>query len=158
MIWLCGETLRNQAFGLDLGVYVSCLLALPKELVLGNDVSSVFFFFFNSFCIHHFHCELLPNPNPLTFFIFHVHSIFSVISQIGLLFLGVSFFSNSICHNVEKRSDIKLREDDFLRLARLILPATNLAISKMRKLFSGEPSMTLKVGLNEKTQSLNYIN
>lgn len=72
-------------------------------------------------------------------------SIFSVISQIGLLFLGVSFFSNSICHNVEKRSDIKLREDDFLRLARLILPATNLAISKMRKLFSGEPSMTLKV-------------
>ncbi|XVF66785.1 hypothetical protein PTKIN_Ptkin10aG0065900 [Pterospermum kingtungense] len=72
-------------------------------------------------------------------------SIFPVISQIGLLFLGVSFFSNSICHNVEKRSDMKLREEDFLRLARLILPATNLAISKMRELFSGEPSMTLKV-------------
>ena len=68
-----------------------------------------------------------------------------MISQIGLLFLGVSFFSNSICHNVEKRNEFKLREEDFLRLAKLILPATNLAISKMRELFSGEPSMTLKV-------------
>ncbi|OMO55787.1 Reticulon [Corchorus capsularis] len=44
-------------------------------------------------------------------------SIFSMISQIGLLFLGVSFFSNSICHNVEKRNEFKLREEDFLRLA-----------------------------------------
>ncbi|XWS39436.1 hypothetical protein CRYUN_Cryun18bG0053900 [Craigia yunnanensis] len=72
-------------------------------------------------------------------------SIFSVISQVGLLFLGVSFFSNSICHNVEKRNEFKLREEDFLRLTRLMLPATYLAISKMRELFSGEPSMTLKV-------------
>ncbi|XP_022762519.1 reticulon-like protein B18 isoform X2 [Durio zibethinus] len=72
-------------------------------------------------------------------------SIFSVLSQIGLLFLVVSFFSNSICHNVEKRKELKLREEDILRLAKLILPATNLAISKMRELFSGEPSMTLKV-------------
>lgn len=30
-------------------------------------------------------------------------------------------------------------------MARLILPAANLAISKTRELFSGEPSMTLKV-------------
>ncbi|KAK6241721.1 hypothetical protein SCA6_007110 [Theobroma cacao] len=72
-------------------------------------------------------------------------SIFSLISQIGLLFLGVSFFSNSICHNVEKRNEFKLSEEDFLKPARLILPATNLAISKTRELFSGEPSMTLKV-------------
>ncbi|XVE66166.1 hypothetical protein DITRI_Ditri08aG0058500 [Diplodiscus trichospermus] len=72
-------------------------------------------------------------------------SIVSVISQIGLLFLGVSFFSNSICHNVEKRNEFKLSEEDFLRLTRMILPATNLVISKMRALFSGEPSMTLKV-------------
>ncbi|XVF02038.1 hypothetical protein REPUB_Repub04eG0141800 [Reevesia pubescens] len=71
-------------------------------------------------------------------------SIFTVISQIGLLFLGVSFFSNSICHNVEK-NEFKLSEEDFLRLARLILPVTNFVISKMRELFSGEPSMTLKV-------------
>ncbi|PPD85959.1 hypothetical protein GOBAR_DD17112 [Gossypium barbadense] len=42
-------------------------------------------------------------------------------------------------------NEFKLKEEDFLRLAKLILPATNFAISKMRKLFSGEPSMTLKV-------------
>lgn len=45
----------------------------------------------------------------------------------------------------EKRSEFKLREDDILRMARPILPATNLAISKTRDLFSGEPSTTLKV-------------
>ncbi|XP_030516348.1 reticulon-like protein B17 isoform X2 [Rhodamnia argentea] len=74
-------------------------------------------------------------------------SIFSAICQLGLLFLGLSFFSNSICqrNNVEKRRDFQLKEDDILRVARLILPAANLAISKTRELFSGEPSMTLKV-------------
>ncbi|KAJ4822215.1 hypothetical protein Tsubulata_013580 [Turnera subulata] len=74
-------------------------------------------------------------------------SIFSAISQLGLLFLGASFFSTSICqrNNVEKRSDFKLREEDVLRVGRLILPAANLAISMTRQLFSGEPSMTLKV-------------
>ncbi|OMO96923.1 Reticulon [Corchorus capsularis] len=76
-------------------------------------------------------------------------SISSMISQIGLLFLGVSFFSNSIHHNVEKRNELKLREADFLRLARLILPAANFAISKMRELFSGEPSMTIKVIIHD---------
>ncbi|TYJ43709.1 hypothetical protein E1A91_A03G171400v1 [Gossypium mustelinum] len=72
-------------------------------------------------------------------------SIFSVISHIGLLCLGVSFFSNSIYQNVDKMNEFKLKEEDFLSLAKLFLPATNFAISKMRKLFSGEPSMTLKV-------------
>ncbi|GKU93058.1 hypothetical protein SLEP1_g6691 [Rubroshorea leprosula] len=74
-------------------------------------------------------------------------SMFSAFSQLGLLFLSASFFSNSICQreNVEKRRDLSLREEDFLKLARLILPAMNLAISKTQELFSGEPSMTLKV-------------
>ncbi|KAM3697474.1 hypothetical protein ACB094_06G117300 [Castanea mollissima] len=75
-------------------------------------------------------------------------SIFSAISQLGLLFLGASFFSNSISqrnNNIEKKRDFKLKEDDILRLGKLILPATNLAISKTRELFSGEPSMTLRV-------------
>ncbi|KAF9663150.1 hypothetical protein SADUNF_Sadunf17G0008500 [Salix dunnii] len=74
-------------------------------------------------------------------------SIFSAISQLGLLFLGASFFSNSICqrNSVENLRKFKLTEDDILRVGRLILPATNLAISKTRELFSGEPSMTLKV-------------
>ncbi|KAK3040499.1 hypothetical protein RJ639_028784 [Escallonia herrerae] len=74
-------------------------------------------------------------------------SIFTVISQLALLFLGVSFCSNSICqrYSIENKREIKLREDDILSVARLILPAANLAISKTRELFSGEPSMTLKV-------------
>jgi len=45
---------------------------------------------------------------------------------------------------VEKR-EVRLKEDDILRLAKLSLPTLNFAISKMRALFSGEPCMTLKV-------------
>ncbi|KAK0591050.1 hypothetical protein LWI29_034944 [Acer saccharum] len=74
-------------------------------------------------------------------------SIFAAISQLGLLFLGASFFSNSILqrNQEERRREFKLKEDDVLRLGRVILPATNLVISKTRELFSGEPLMTLKV-------------
>ncbi|CAN6700522.1 unnamed protein product [Malus baccata var. baccata] len=74
-------------------------------------------------------------------------SIFSAISQIGLLFLGASFVSNSICqrNNTEKKCDLLLKEGDILGVAKRILPAVNLALSKTRALFSGEPSMTLKV-------------
>ncbi|RDY11274.1 Reticulon-like protein B18, partial [Mucuna pruriens] len=74
-------------------------------------------------------------------------SIFSAISRLAILLLGVSFFSNSVCqrNQVEKRSYAKLKEDDILHLAKLILPALNFAISKTRELFSGEPCMTLKV-------------
>ncbi|OWM91070.1 hypothetical protein CDL15_Pgr023403 [Punica granatum] len=74
-------------------------------------------------------------------------SIFTAVCQLGLLFLGLSFFSNSISqrNNAEKRRDLRLREEDILRAARLILPAANLTISKTRELFSGEPSTTLKV-------------
>uniref|UniRef100_A0A6N2K7H6 Reticulon domain-containing protein n=1 Tax=Salix viminalis TaxID=40686 RepID=A0A6N2K7H6_SALVM len=48
-------------------------------------------------------------------------------------------------NSVENLRQFKLTEDDILRVGRLILPAANLAISKTRELFSGEPSMTLKV-------------
>ncbi|KAE9457672.1 hypothetical protein C3L33_10417, partial [Rhododendron williamsianum] len=73
--------------------------------------------------------------------------IFTLISQLGLLFLGLSFFSSSIYQRVneEKKREFKLEEDDILRVARVILPTLNLAISKTRELFSGEPTMTLKV-------------
>lgn len=43
------------------------------------------------------------------------------------------------------RGYVKLKDDDILRLAKLILPALNFAFSKTTELFSGEPSMTLKV-------------
>ncbi|KAJ4976273.1 hypothetical protein NE237_001379 [Protea cynaroides] len=74
-------------------------------------------------------------------------SFFSMVSQLGLLFLGLSFFCNSISQrNKEpKRQEFKLKEDDIIRATRVILPAANLAISKTRELFSGEPCITLKV-------------
>lgn len=40
---------------------------------------------------------------------------------------------------------MKLKEEDILKAARLILPAANLVISKVGELFSGDPSTTLKV-------------
>lgn len=43
------------------------------------------------------------------------------------------------------KREFHVSEDDVLRLARRFLPAANLIISKTSVLFSGEPSMTLKV-------------
>ncbi|KAL1203180.1 Reticulon-like protein B18 [Cardamine amara subsp. amara] len=74
-------------------------------------------------------------------------SVFSAISYLGLLLLGVSFLSNTLRQRVteEPRRELKLSEEDVLRIARRMLPITNLAISKTSRLFSGEPAMTLKV-------------
>ncbi|KAF8114488.1 hypothetical protein N665_0036s0022 [Sinapis alba] len=75
-------------------------------------------------------------------------SVFSAVSHVGLLFLGVSFLSHTLRQRVTEeteRRELKLSEEDVLRVARRMLPITNLAISKMSKLFSGEPAMTLKV-------------
>lgn len=46
---------------------------------------------------------------------------------------------------MEKLRDLRVREEDIIRAARLMLPVVNLVISKTRELFSGEPPMTLKV-------------
>ncbi|KAH8484481.1 hypothetical protein H0E87_028814 [Populus deltoides] len=63
-----------------------------------------------------------------------------------LCFLSSCFAKGiSFRNSVEKLRKFKLTEEDILRVGRLILPAANLAISKTRELFSGEPSMTLKV-------------
>ncbi|KAI7726354.1 hypothetical protein M8C21_008010 [Ambrosia artemisiifolia] len=73
----------------------------------------------------------------------------SLISQLGLLCLGVSFFSNMIAqrNGVRTKREVTLKED-VLRAARVVLPAINFAISKARELFSREPSMTLKGSLS----------
>lgn len=59
----------------------------------------------------------------------------------------MSFNCNSAHRNVdnETRSEFKLTEEDILKVGRLILPAANLLVAKTRRVFSGEPSMTLKV-------------
>ncbi|RAL45306.1 hypothetical protein DM860_014716 [Cuscuta australis] len=73
--------------------------------------------------------------------------IFSVISEMGLFFLVVSFILNTLWPRelLGAKSEMKLKEDNILRMGRFILPAVNLTISKTRDLFSGEPAMTLKV-------------
>ncbi|XP_045805151.1 reticulon-like protein B17 [Trifolium pratense] len=110
---------------------------LVSDLVMWKDVSkSTFWFGIGSLC-------LLSSCFSQGF----NFSIVSAMSQLAILILGVSFLSNSISQSetVEEKCYVKLKEDDVLRLARLILPALNFAISKTRVLFSGEPSMTLKV-------------
>ncbi|XP_052178829.1 reticulon-like protein B17 isoform X1 [Diospyros lotus] len=110
---------------------------LTSDLIMWNDVAkSSLWFGFGSLC---FLSSCFARE--INF------SIFSCMSQLGLLLLGLSFFSNSICQrgNVEQKREFKLKEDDILRAATVILPTLNLAISKTRQLFSGEPSMTLKV-------------
>ncbi|XP_015881419.3 reticulon-like protein B17 [Ziziphus jujuba] len=110
---------------------------LMNDLIMWKDVtkSSLWFgvgsLFFLSSCF----------TNGVSF------SIFSALSQLGFLFLGASFFSNSICqrNNTETKPKLIIKEDDILLVAKVILPTINLAISKTRELFSGEPSMTLKV-------------
>nr|VDC74391.1 unnamed protein product [Brassica rapa] len=75
-------------------------------------------------------------------------SVFSAVSHVGLLYLGVSFLSHSLRQRLteeEAQREVKVSEEDVLRVARRMLPITNLAISKMTQLFSGEPAMTLKV-------------
>ncbi|RZC65302.1 hypothetical protein C5167_008992 [Papaver somniferum] len=75
-------------------------------------------------------------------------SVFSAISKLGLMFLILSFFHNSFSRRRINNGDqinINLKEEDIVRLARVVLPVANLIIANVRKIFSGEPSMTLKV-------------
>lgn len=110
---------------------------LIADLVMWKDVGkSTLWFGFGSLC---FLSSCFSKG--LTF------SFFSAISQLCLLILGASFFSNSFCQreNSKLRCHVKLKEEDILRAARIILPVVNLGLSKTRDLFSGEPSMTLKI-------------
>ncbi|KAK9052565.1 hypothetical protein SSX86_029194 [Deinandra increscens subsp. villosa] len=110
---------------------------LLNDLIMWNDVAkSTLWFGFGSLC---FLSSCFTTG--VSF------SMLSLVSQLGLLCLGISFFSNMIAqrNGTETNRELKLKEDDILRAARVVLPAVNLAISKAGKLFSGEPSMTLKM-------------
>jgi hypothetical protein len=48
---------------------------------------------------------------------------------------------------VEARRGFQLTEEDVLRASRAVLPIANSMISTAQVIFSGEPSMTLKVRL-----------
>ncbi|CAI8592582.1 unnamed protein product [Vicia faba] len=114
-----------------------CIREVVSDLVMWKDVSkSTLWFGLGSLCI-------LSSCFSQGF----NFSIVSALSQLAIFILGVSFFSNSIYQSetVDEKCYAKLKEDDLLRLAKLTLPALNFMISKARVLFSGEPSMTLKV-------------
>ncbi|KAJ0239160.1 Reticulon-like protein B17 [Hirschfeldia incana] len=74
-------------------------------------------------------------------------SLFSAVSNLGLVLLCGSFLSNTLSqrNKEETKREFHVSEDDVLRLSRRLLPAANFLISKTSQLFSGEPSMTLKV-------------
>ncbi|KAL6535811.1 hypothetical protein OROHE_012655 [Orobanche hederae] len=119
------------------GCNLDAIGEIINDLVMWNDVSkSSLWFGFGTLCF--LSSCFATGAN---------FSIFSFLSQIGLVFLGVSFVSNSMRKRdtTDIKREFKLDEDDILRVGRLILPAANLAISKTRQVFSGEPSMTLKV-------------
>ncbi|KAI3812271.1 hypothetical protein L1987_16978 [Smallanthus sonchifolius] len=121
----------------DYGCNFDRIGLLVNDLVMWNDVAkSTLWFGFGSLC---FLSSCFTTG--VSF------SMFSLISQLGLLCLGVSFISNMIAqrNGIKTKRELKLKEEDILRAARVVLPAVNFAISKARELFSGEPSMTLKM-------------
>ncbi|CAL0322598.1 unnamed protein product [Lupinus luteus] len=125
--------IAEEENGIDLD-HVGQLLS---DLIMWKELSkSILWFGFGTLCFLSFSFTKGP-----TF------SIFSAMSHLAIPFLGFSFFSNSILqrNQVEKKCEFKLKESDILRLAKFILPALNFTISKTRVLFSGDPSMTLKV-------------
>ncbi|KAI3728641.1 hypothetical protein L6452_17280 [Arctium lappa] len=121
----------------DYGYNFDQIGLMINDLIMWNDVAkSSLWFGFGSLC---FLSSCFATG--ISF------SLLSLISQLGLVCLGVSFFSNTIAqrNGIESKREVKLKEEDILRAARVVLPAANFAISKARDLFSGEPSMTLKV-------------
>lgn len=108
---------------------------LILELIMWNDIAkSSLWFGFGSLC---FISSCFARD-----FSF---SMVSAISQLGLLFLAMAFFYNSFSQRHDQKSEFKLKEEDIICATRAILPAANAAIAMTRKLFSGEPSMTLKM-------------
>ncbi|KAF0932691.1 hypothetical protein E2562_011986 [Oryza meyeriana var. granulata] len=71
----------------------------------------------------------------------------SALCHMGVMVLGLAFFKDSIPQRqqVERGRSFRLTEDDVLRAARAVLPVANSMISTAQVIFSGDPSMTLKV-------------
>uniref|UniRef100_A0ACD5WT03 Uncharacterized protein n=1 Tax=Avena sativa TaxID=4498 RepID=A0ACD5WT03_AVESA len=70
-----------------------------------------------------------------------------ILCNFGVVTLGLAFFKDSLTHrqNTEHVRKFKLTEEDVLRVARAVLPIANSLVSMARVIFSGDPSMTLKV-------------
>ncbi|RDX71019.1 Reticulon-like protein B17, partial [Mucuna pruriens] len=124
-----------------------------SDLIMWKDASkSTFWFGFGSLCLLSSCFTQGLNFSHFMYFLlsFFTHLMFTFQHFLGLVAIGDSLigcfvFLQFNLSKVEKECEVKLKEDDILSLAKLILPALNFSISKMRVLFSGEPSMTLKV-------------
>ncbi|VAI13461.1 unnamed protein product [Triticum turgidum subsp. durum] len=107
------------------------------ELVMWKDVakSALWFGLGSMFFLS---CSF---PREITF------SPISVFCQLGVMILGLAFFKDSVPqsrHPVRERN-FQLTEKDVLRAAGAVLPIANSIISTAQVIFSGNPSMTLKV-------------
>ncbi|KAF7070656.1 hypothetical protein CFC21_076139 [Triticum aestivum] len=70
----------------------------------------------------------------------------SVFCQLGVMILGLAFFKDSVPQRQPVRErNFQLTEKDVLRAAGAVLPIANSIISTAQVIFSGNPSMTLKV-------------
>lgn len=70
-----------------------------------------------------------------------------VLCNFGVVTLGLAFFKDSISQrqNMERARSFQLTEEDVLQVAKAVLPVANSFITMTRVIFSGDPSMTLKV-------------
>ncbi|VAI27793.1 unnamed protein product [Triticum turgidum subsp. durum] len=70
----------------------------------------------------------------------------SVFCQLGVIILGLAFFKDSVPQRQPVReTNFQLTEKDVIRAAGAVLPIANSIISTAQVIFSGNPSMTLKV-------------
>lgn len=107
------------------------------ELVMWRNVAkSALWFGFGS--MFFFSCSF---SREITF------SPISALCHLGVMILGLAFFKDSVPQRpqVERGRSFQLTEEDVLRASRAVLPIANSMISTAQVIFSGEPSMTLKV-------------
>ncbi|CAM0913575.1 unnamed protein product [Alopecurus aequalis] len=72
----------------------------------------------------------------------------SAFCHLGVMILGLAFCKDSVPQSrqpVETGRNFQLTEEDLLRAAGAVLPVANSLISTAQVIFSGNPSMTLKV-------------
>uniref|UniRef100_A0A0D9VF60 Reticulon domain-containing protein n=1 Tax=Leersia perrieri TaxID=77586 RepID=A0A0D9VF60_9ORYZ len=71
----------------------------------------------------------------------------SALCHMGVMVLGLAFIKDSVPQRqpVERGRNFRLTEEDVLRAARTVLPVANSMVSTAQVIFSGDPSMTLKV-------------
>ncbi|XP_062217357.1 reticulon-like protein B17 [Phragmites australis] len=82
----------------------------------------------------------------------------TALCHLGVMILGLAFFKDSVPQRkinmnlqlgskpqLDRGTSFQLTEEDVLRASRAVLPIANSMISTAQVIFSGEPSMTLKV-------------